>query len=856
MSKPLNVIALISGGKDSLFTLLHCIQNGHKVVALGNVYPKLPENAHSDASEDKDINSFMYQTVGHSVIPLFAEALQLPLYRQQIAGTSTQTGRYYDSSLVDASTDETEDLIPLLEEVMKVHPEVNALCSGAILSTYQRTRIESVALRLGLTPLAYLWQYPFLAPPSARLDSLTGLLDDMNAAGCDSRIIKIASGGMPEDLLWANLAHVKTMKRIVSNMALFFEDDEPGLRGAVLGEGGEFETLALDGPRQLWKSRIDIDVKENSVVSEEGGVKWLRVGQGKVIEQDTDTRAEVRNDIVRVPGTLDPQFEHMTAMQLRLPNPETEDYGAIGILHAHESLRHTYTFSLGSNTVSIANINCNNLFSDAAQQMQQIVSEVRKILSNISTTHNLNPPLSPAFIISTTILLASMSSFPSVNTSYSQLFQLGLPNPPARVTIASALPPSTLVSLSCIVSLLPRSTHRGLHVQSRSYWAPANIGPYSQAVAVPVELNDESDQSEFVHVAGQIPLVPATMEMLQAPFVEQAVLALQHLWRVGQERGVDLWTWGVAFLPRLDEEEDRVKSHVAAEIWRAAHMTTVDGTAIRHCTRGAEDEDEDDGDDDQEPGPDAWDLKYDRRGAGRAVLTVGKHRHILPNSAAIASSADRTWIPPVIVAEVEELPRSAPIEWHSHGLGGLPKHPSATTRVATGSFKSDWCTVSICSYLRNRESERDHSEDEDHAMTKSGRSDCHFVTVQVHANAMISNEKKIETLSAVLEHVIPHASALLFKNDADSKMGGTQSPETERHASCVYGAAYLSSMHGETAFAALGGLEAMPGIAVIHCQQLWANCDPTDVMADGRSGVVKLSVALSLRIDTIVGVEI
>ena len=39
MTEPLKVIALISGGKDSFFSLLHCIQNGHKVVALGNLYP-------------------------------------------------------------------------------------------------------------------------------------------------------------------------------------------------------------------------------------------------------------------------------------------------------------------------------------------------------------------------------------------------------------------------------------------------------------------------------------------------------------------------------------------------------------------------------------------------------------------------------------------------------------------------------------------------------------------------------------------------------------------------------------------------------------------------------------------------
>jgi hypothetical protein len=35
---------------------------------------------------------------------------------------------------------------------------VDAVASGAVLSTYQRTRVESVCERLGLQSLAFLWQ--------------------------------------------------------------------------------------------------------------------------------------------------------------------------------------------------------------------------------------------------------------------------------------------------------------------------------------------------------------------------------------------------------------------------------------------------------------------------------------------------------------------------------------------------------------------------------------------------------------------------------------------------------------------------------------------------------------------------
>lgn len=36
--KTMKVLALISGGKDSIFNIKKCIDNGHEIVALGNLY--------------------------------------------------------------------------------------------------------------------------------------------------------------------------------------------------------------------------------------------------------------------------------------------------------------------------------------------------------------------------------------------------------------------------------------------------------------------------------------------------------------------------------------------------------------------------------------------------------------------------------------------------------------------------------------------------------------------------------------------------------------------------------------------------------------------------------------------------
>ncbi|GMH49434.1 hypothetical protein TrRE_jg10562, partial [Triparma retinervis] len=53
---------------------------------------------------------------------------------------------------------EVEDLYTLLSDVITRYPTVRGVSTGAIFSTYQRSRVESVARRLNLQVLSYLWQ--------------------------------------------------------------------------------------------------------------------------------------------------------------------------------------------------------------------------------------------------------------------------------------------------------------------------------------------------------------------------------------------------------------------------------------------------------------------------------------------------------------------------------------------------------------------------------------------------------------------------------------------------------------------------------------------------------------------------
>ena len=61
-----------------------------------------------------ELDSYMYQSVGHEVIELFAEAMELPLYRAEIKGNAQTTEKEYHQA---TQGDEVEDLYHLLCQV-------------------------------------------------------------------------------------------------------------------------------------------------------------------------------------------------------------------------------------------------------------------------------------------------------------------------------------------------------------------------------------------------------------------------------------------------------------------------------------------------------------------------------------------------------------------------------------------------------------------------------------------------------------------------------------------------------------------------------------------------------------------
>jgi diphthine-ammonia ligase len=69
----MKVVGLVSGGKDSCYNMIKCVDDGHEIVCLANLKPPVGHD---------ELDSYMYQTVGHDAIEVIgsSSAVRLPVY--------------------------------------------------------------------------------------------------------------------------------------------------------------------------------------------------------------------------------------------------------------------------------------------------------------------------------------------------------------------------------------------------------------------------------------------------------------------------------------------------------------------------------------------------------------------------------------------------------------------------------------------------------------------------------------------------------------------------------------------------------------------------------------------------------
>lgn len=461
-------VALVSGGKDSCFNILHCLAQGHELECLANLYPPQEDN--------DEIDSYMYQTVGHDVLTLYEKCIGKPMYRQAILGNPSNQKLEYNKT----ENDETEDLFNLLSTVLKNHPDVKGVSVGAILSSYQRTRVEDVCSRLGLVSLAYLWQR-----------DQGELMNEMCLSGMDARIIKVAAIGLDDSNLGMSLQEIHP--RLIQLNQMF------GVH--ICGEGGEFETSVLDAPFFKF-GKIEIVGKE-IIKHTNDDVWYLKMKVTFKPKEQVDDEVVDWSQFLSEPPLLNEKFQEIyDNMNIDIKEPKKEEKYIKNLINWECNIFET------KDKIYVSNLNSEKITVE--DQIVDIFEQLNKILVKFAINFE--------NIQSSKLLINDMKNFVDINSLYVKYFTK--PLPPSRICVETTLPVGKFAQLSVVI-LKTIENKQGLHVQGRSYWAPCNIGPYSQAVS--------NKEDRIVRISGQIPLVPKNMDLSNKEDVKlSTILSLQH----------------------------------------------------------------------------------------------------------------------------------------------------------------------------------------------------------------------------------------------------------------------------------------------------------------------------------------
>ncbi|KAL9548051.1 hypothetical protein PS6_006818 [Mucor atramentarius] len=461
---------------------MQCVANGHEITAIANLKPP------SESGKD-ELDSFMYQTVGHDAIHLYSECMDVPLYRREIKGGSVLQASDYTVT----ADDETEDLYMLLKDVLNDHPDIKGISVGAILSNYQRVRVEHVCNRLGLTSFAYLW----------RRDQKE-LLYEMANAGVNAILIKVAAIGLKSTHLGKSIGQLYPYLCKMNDMYDLH----------ICGEGGEYETFTIDCP--LFKKRIVVEETETVVHSDDAfaQVAYLKFKKCR-LEEKTAGEMDMSNVVIQDWKEWESYDEIVSAVENAKDTPlvkaesvasfaeQPMTKSATAAVHDHSPF-----FAISGTTAYDLDdtINFKNIEEETQACMEAVQAKLTK------------KGLSWKDVVTMNVFVTNMDDFGRINAVYKQFFDI---NPSPRALVGANLngKAKLQIDLTAIKSIanVKRDT---MHVQGISYWAPANIGPYSQSVVT----------QGHAFVAGQIGLVPNTLDLpTPRSFAQEAALSLRNL---------------------------------------------------------------------------------------------------------------------------------------------------------------------------------------------------------------------------------------------------------------------------------------------------------------------------------------
>lgn len=206
-SPNLRLGVLFSSGKDSASAAYIMKQQNYELACLITL-----------KSKNKD--SYMFQEAGTELVELQAKAMGLPIVIQETKGEKEA---------------ELDDLKKALQTARKKY-RIDGVVTGALFSTYQRDRIERIGDEVGLKIFAPLWH-----------KDQEQHLQELLRQGFKAIITKVAAEGLTEKWLGREIdgSFIEEIKGL---------QQKNGLN--VAGEGGEFESLVIDGP--LFKKKITL----------------------------------------------------------------------------------------------------------------------------------------------------------------------------------------------------------------------------------------------------------------------------------------------------------------------------------------------------------------------------------------------------------------------------------------------------------------------------------------------------------------------------------------------------------------------------------------------------------------------
>ncbi|WP_405321054.1 TIGR00289 family protein [Methanobrevibacter thaueri] len=202
----MKVAVLFSGGKDSTMAVYAALDAKEDVRYLLSM-------------KSRNDESYMFHVPNIHITNLLAEALDIPIMSVETDGIKEE---------------ELEDLRTAFENLKDLG--VEAIYTGALYSVYQKSRIEKLGSEVGLEIISPYWH----------VDELE-YMRKIVSLGFKIMICGVAAWGLDESWL-GRIIDDETIDELVRLNEKYHVD--------IAFEGGEAETLAIDGP--IFKKRLEI----------------------------------------------------------------------------------------------------------------------------------------------------------------------------------------------------------------------------------------------------------------------------------------------------------------------------------------------------------------------------------------------------------------------------------------------------------------------------------------------------------------------------------------------------------------------------------------------------------------------